>query len=102
LNNVARTANKGFCTTGADGITIGCKSLLHSSGLDGILLYFYLLTCTFIFLLGFSAGPDKQQFPSGANPWSLAVIGSDTEKNSRQYEKSNYYSRDFKNSKELA
>jgi len=33
-------------------------------GLDGILLGFLLLSCTFISLLGFSSGLDKQQCPA--------------------------------------
>ena len=63
----------GFVQAGLDVQTLAiCIDVLWF-GLDGILLDFQLLTCTFISLLGFSSALDKQQSPACTKPCSLAA-----------------------------
>jgi hypothetical protein len=54
-------ANKPFAVIGAGSWSNQQQLIIVLlSGLDGILLSFLLLTCTFISLLSFSSGLDKQ------------------------------------------
>lgn len=63
----------GFVQAGLDVQTSAVCIAVLWFGLDGILLCIWLLTCTFISLLGFSSGLDKQQCPACTKPCSLYV-----------------------------
>jgi len=67
-------ATWGFVQAGLDVQTSAVCIAVLWFGLDGILLGFYLLTCTFISLLGFSSGLDNQKCPACTKPCSLAAI----------------------------
>ena len=64
----------GFVQAGLDVQTSAVCIAVLWFGLDGILLCIWLLTCTFISLLGFSSGLDKQQCPACTKPCSLCAI----------------------------
>ena len=64
----------GFVQAGLDIQTSAVCIAVLWFGLDGILLGFWLLTCTFISLLGFSSGLDNQQCPACTKPCSLPAM----------------------------
>ena len=64
----------GFVQAGFDVQTSAVCIAVLWFGLDGILLGFQLLSCTFISLLGFSSGLDNQQCPACTKPCSLGAI----------------------------